>query len=101
MKLSPFPNIEYSSAIKCHRKIVILTTNIRLPLRPELYKSLHTITVYPGIYVMVAAQAPMTKSTARGCKPNAKPLDQHIHTIDVAGDLSAAETSLYDERCTC
>ena len=50
---------------------------------------------------MVAAQAPMTKSTARGCKPNAKPLDQHIHTIDVAGDLSAAETSLYDERCTC
>ena len=42
----------------------------------------------------------MTKSTARGCKPNAKPFHQHVHTIDVAGDLSAAETSLYDVRCT-
>jgi hypothetical protein len=26
---------------------------------------------------------------------------QHIPTVDVAGDFSAAETSLYDERCTC
>lgn len=50
---------------------------------------------------MIAAHALMTKSTARGCKPNPEPFDQHIHTIDVAGDLSAAETSLCDVRCTC
>jgi hypothetical protein len=55
----------------------------------------------PEIYVMIAAQALATKSTARGCKPNLKPFDQHIHTIDVADDLSAAETSLYDVRCAC
>lgn len=32
--------------------------------------------MYSEIYVMIAAQALATKSTARGCKPNLKPFDQ-------------------------